>query len=330
MQGSVQSVGDLPANGNDQGDAYIVQDDDSLWIWDGSSWVSGGSIQGPQGLAGSSGSSGSSGTIGETGPQGNPGADGSSGSSGTSGSSGSSGVDGNDGSSGSSGSSGVDGNDGSSGSSGSSGVDGNAGSSGSSGTSGSSGSSGQDGTSGSSGTSGSVGPTGPTGPAGSGGGATKYLLRLEYDVNENLITTQSAFVPAGGFAIGGAQIISQNAGGGNSNHTVTLNFAAETNPPVSVIGYGWNPNTGNYAVTHFDRDTKQVTYEVGIGAYTNGATVDGGSGQDGQWAADVFSGANNYNIKLDVDQPTLLYGNAAPGAFGAPSKFPHAYLVLTF
>jgi hypothetical protein len=35
--------------GNQQGDAYIVQADDSFWMWDGAQWVSGGSIQGPVG-----------------------------------------------------------------------------------------------------------------------------------------------------------------------------------------------------------------------------------------------------------------------------------------
>jgi hypothetical protein len=36
---------------NQQGDAYIVQADDSFWMWDGSAWVSGGSIKGSTGLA---------------------------------------------------------------------------------------------------------------------------------------------------------------------------------------------------------------------------------------------------------------------------------------
>ena len=191
------------------------------------------------------------------------------------------------------------------------------------------GSSGADGATGPEGPAGPTGPTGPTGPAGSGGGATKYLLRLEYDVNENLITGNTAFVTATGFSTAGATIVSQVAGGGNLNHTVTLNFS-ETNPPVSIVGYGWNPATANYTVIHYDRDQKQVQYEVGIGAFTHAATTDGASGADGQWGGAVFSGAQNYNITVDVDQQALSYGNAVPGAFGNPSKFPHAYLVLTF
>src|SRR5215468_2779813 len=67
MRGSVATVGDLPASGNHQGDAFIVQADDSLHLWDGSKWVSGGSIQGPQGQQGVQGPKGDQGL---TGPQG--------------------------------------------------------------------------------------------------------------------------------------------------------------------------------------------------------------------------------------------------------------------
>jgi hypothetical protein len=78
MRGSVPTSGDLPAQAT-QGDAYIVQADDSLWIYDGTQWVSGGSIQGPpgaqgpqgpQGLVGLQGPVGASGAAGATGPAG--------------------------------------------------------------------------------------------------------------------------------------------------------------------------------------------------------------------------------------------------------------------
>jgi hypothetical protein len=64
MQGSVPTSGDLPTVGNEQGDAYIVQADDSLWIWDGTAWVSGGSIQGPPGAQGPMGPQGVQGPAG--------------------------------------------------------------------------------------------------------------------------------------------------------------------------------------------------------------------------------------------------------------------------
>ena len=79
MQGQVSNASELPTEGNSNGDAYITQDDDALWIWtevDG--WMSGGSIQGPSGTSGTSGINGS---------QGEPGADGTSGTSGRDGTS---------------------------------------------------------------------------------------------------------------------------------------------------------------------------------------------------------------------------------------------------
>ena len=56
-----------------KGDAYIVQADDSLHIWDGTQWVSGGSIQGPQGDKGQKGQTGNTGSTGSTGPTGSKG-----------------------------------------------------------------------------------------------------------------------------------------------------------------------------------------------------------------------------------------------------------------
>lgn len=72
FQGNVPTTNDLPANAS-QGDAYIVQADDSLHVYDGSQFVSGGSIQGPQGpqgIQGVTGPQGAQGNPGEQGPQG--------------------------------------------------------------------------------------------------------------------------------------------------------------------------------------------------------------------------------------------------------------------
>ena len=76
MQGSVPTEADLPPTGNAQGDAYIVQADDSLWIWDSTAWVSGGSIQGPPGSEGPQGTVGPQGPAGPKGDQGVQGAQG--------------------------------------------------------------------------------------------------------------------------------------------------------------------------------------------------------------------------------------------------------------
>ena len=74
FKGHVATVADLPADAA-QGDAYIVQADDSFRVWDATSstWVDGGSIQGPQGIAGPQGQQGLQGVEGPSGPQGSRG-----------------------------------------------------------------------------------------------------------------------------------------------------------------------------------------------------------------------------------------------------------------
>jgi hypothetical protein len=74
FKGHVPTRADLPSTAN-QGDAYIVQSDDSFQVWDAGSrtWVDGGSIQGPQGLQGTPGPQGLQGLQGPAGPQGNRG-----------------------------------------------------------------------------------------------------------------------------------------------------------------------------------------------------------------------------------------------------------------
>ena len=319
--GNVPDVAALPAGGNTQGDAYIVQLDDSMHIWNGSAWIDGGPIQGPQGDKGADGQKGEIG-VGQKGDQGDQGGQGNVGVKGDQGAPGPS-VQGDKGDTGDQGGVGEKGDTGAKGDTGDQGGVGVKGDTGAKGEVGV-------GVKGDTGD-GQKGDTGSKGEpgVGGGGGATKYLLRLEYDVNENLVTADTTFVTATGFTTAGASIVSQVAGGGALNHTATLNFG-ETNPPVSIVGYGWNPATANYTVVHFDRDQKQVQYEVGISAFTEQATTDGASGNAGQWGGAVFSGAQNYNITVDVDQQALSYGNAVSGGFGNPAKLPHAYLVITF
>ena len=84
--GQVAATGNLPSGSNTQGDAYIVQADDSFHVWDGTSaWVSGGSIQGPQGVQGIQGIQGTTGTTGAAGTNGTTGAAGATGPTGAAG-----------------------------------------------------------------------------------------------------------------------------------------------------------------------------------------------------------------------------------------------------
>lgn len=70
MKGSVPNAGSLPPTGNAVGDAYVAADTNHLWVWNGTTWVDNGNIQGPQGPAGPTGPTGATGA---QGPQGIPG-----------------------------------------------------------------------------------------------------------------------------------------------------------------------------------------------------------------------------------------------------------------
>jgi len=77
LKGSVPTFSALPTANRQQGDAYIVQDEnDSLYSWNasGSNWVNAGPISGPAGPAGPTGSVGPAGPTGPTGPAGAAGA----------------------------------------------------------------------------------------------------------------------------------------------------------------------------------------------------------------------------------------------------------------
>lgn len=70
LQGTVADVASLPSTGNTVNDAYIVEADGDLYVWDGSVWNNVGQIVGPQGPQGVQGEVGPTGPQGETGPQG--------------------------------------------------------------------------------------------------------------------------------------------------------------------------------------------------------------------------------------------------------------------
>jgi hypothetical protein len=60
----------LPATGNAINDAFIVEADGNLYVWQGSAWFDAGQIVGPQGPVGPQGVEGPQGPTGEQGPQG--------------------------------------------------------------------------------------------------------------------------------------------------------------------------------------------------------------------------------------------------------------------
>lgn len=72
IKGDVPTSAQLPATGNTNGDAYIVDADNSLWIWTGTKWVDMGPIaEGPTGPTGATGATGPASDLpGPTGPEG--------------------------------------------------------------------------------------------------------------------------------------------------------------------------------------------------------------------------------------------------------------------
>lgn len=73
VKGAVATTGDLPSTGNNNNDAYIVNSDGHLYVWNGTIWVDVGKIVGPQGVQGNQGVQGPQGFQGSQGVQGNQG-----------------------------------------------------------------------------------------------------------------------------------------------------------------------------------------------------------------------------------------------------------------
>jgi hypothetical protein len=65
--GSVANVGSLPTAGNSVNDAYIVDADGNLYVWNGTSFDDAGQIVGPQGIQGETGATGPTGPTGAEG-----------------------------------------------------------------------------------------------------------------------------------------------------------------------------------------------------------------------------------------------------------------------
>ncbi len=79
IKGTVPNVGSLPPTGNKQGDAYVDDSTDHIWVWDATSgtWIDAGNIQGPKGDPGTPGATGPAGPTGAPGVQGPAGVNGS-------------------------------------------------------------------------------------------------------------------------------------------------------------------------------------------------------------------------------------------------------------
>ena len=162
FRGEVATVEDLPVSA-DVNDAYIVEADGDLYVWDGAQWDNVGQIVGPEGPTGPQGDVG---PTGPTGPQGDLGPTGPQGDLGPTGDTGAEGPTGPQGDLGPTGPQGIQGELGPTGPQGIQGEQGIQGVSGAVGPLGPTGPQGDTGDIGPTGETGDVGPTGPQGPTG--------------------------------------------------------------------------------------------------------------------------------------------------------------------
>jgi hypothetical protein len=280
MQGSVPTEADLPATGNAQGDAYIVQADDSLWIWDSTAWVSGGSIQGPPG------SEGPQGTVGPQGPAGPKGDQGIQGAQGVQGPIGATGADSTV--PGPAGPQGPKGDTGDQGLTGPAGADSTV--PGPQGPAGTPGEPGATGPQGPAGTPGATGPQGPQGPAGDPADTANKVNRTG-DTMTGMLGLSSA-----GLGVASAGDISQRIESG----------FYQANPSTAALGYpagfaGWSHLI---SCTHSNGSNYYATQIC--------AAFAGGGDANLHWRQTENNGATGWKTIWDS-------GNFAPGAYVAKS-----------
>lgn len=238
IKGSVNLITDLPSSGNEIGDAYIVEDNGKLYIWDGSNWDEVGQITGPTGATGLTGPQGATGIQGATGLQGSTGltgatgvgATGLTGATGDTGATGETGATGPQGdpggATGATGATGVEGSTGSTGATGETGSTGEIGSTGATGPTGEQGSTGATGvgSTGATGLQGTTGATGATGPIGSTGPIPNNVV---YVTGQQVISGSKTFY-ADRYIFSGADLITVDndlivSGGGHFNNRPTVN-----------------------------------------------------------------------------------------------------------
>lgn len=236
FKGTVPTVGDLPVSAS-VGDGYVVQADNNLYVWDGSTWNNVGPIigpTGPTGPAGVAGPTGPAGAVGTAGPTGPAGATGPTGPAGVSNIAGPTGP------------------------TGPAGVNGPTGPAGAAGPTGPAGAVGPTGPTGSTGL---TGPTGPTGVASTLPVSTTTTTLVAADRGKMVVATTAIEVPASIFSAG--DLISvYNEGTGDINLTqgvgLTLRLAGTTLTGTRVI-----PRYGT-ATVWFRSATEAIVSGTGI------------------------------------------------------------------
>lgn len=310
IQATLNDTSELPATGND-GDGYLIPDSTTglkhLWVWDGSTFVDNGQIQGPEGpqgpqgqtgVAGPQGEQGIPGAEGPAGPQGPQGPQGATGAKGDTGDTGPVGPQGPTGAQGVKGDTGdigpvgpkgdafiyedftptqlenltgPQGEQGIPGETGPVGPKGDTGAVGPQGPTGAQGEQGETGPAGPKGDTGAVGPQGPEGPAGSDANVTQTNIEaaLSYEIQKKLTTDGSLYLDNETNQIGANLSTYQEEFTWNTGDDKTFNTAVDLTYITGVYIGGRRLTDKEYAFT----SPNQVTTGSLVNDYTDGVIV---------------------------------------------------------
>jgi hypothetical protein len=309
IKGSVPLVVNLPSSGNLIGDAYIVEGDGELYIWDGDSWDPVGEIvgaTGATGLTGSTGFTGLTGPTGATGIQGSTGPTGATGNLGATGATGETGATGSQGATGETGATGV----GATGATGETGATGSQGATGETGATGV-GATGATGETGATGSQGATGETGATGVGATGAtGETGATGASGFDFNYNLVTSNITLETNNGYIFnttsGSLTVTLPSSPTVGEFVNITLEYGGNS---LIIARNGSNINSidddlscdvsGNFSLIYVDSTVgwKFVPY-AGLTAPALGAT-----GPTGEQGATGLTGATGLNGSTGATGP---------------------------
>ncbi|MBL0294860.1 MAG: tail fiber domain-containing protein [Saprospiraceae bacterium] len=262
--GTVPTIGNLNPNyAGSVGDMMIVASDGGGHVWNGTTWVSVGQIQGPagpqgpqgiQGPVGNTGSTGPQGPIGNTGPQGPQGQVGPTGPQGPIGQTGTAGPQGPQGQVGPQG------------------LTGDAGPIGPTGATGPTGPQGPIGLTGATGVAGPTGPTGATGPTGPQGPAGTYIAGSGIFINSPTISATNTNAMWNANQLQGSPISSAAPSQGYVLKWFPNNVQ-QWEPAPDFDSNPWVQTTGG--ITYNDVAVKSSYIQLGTGSYVPFITTDG-------------------------------------------------------
>ena len=164
-------------------------------------------------------------------------------------------------------------------------------------------------------------PKGDTGAAGSGSGGNgtkQYLGKVVYDIAD--VVESVTFQDTNSNGIYETANITTNI---IPDYDIEVTFGNEDQPPLSIIGYGWDSSQGCYTITHVLGGGKEnLNYHIKGFSNTHVS--------NGDWASNIFGSFSNSKICLDMTPEYWDIGLYVGGGFGAPGKKTHVYLIFTF